>query len=439
MSLFSMITTNDCRRLQNAELPMSKHIPISYLKSPEYFVTRNGQLGTTLLIQGIDVDLKTDNHVNLLQQCWHDCVLLGGHEVAIYVHTHRHKIESELSGNFNCNFAKSLNQKYFEQFSLTNHFQNSIYITLVYRGIRSGAIGKGARFGKWLSSKSVKQSRELSLNYQQNSLQECVGHYFSQLNQFSPRQLSEIDGRPELLRFLGMLINHGKYRDYIYPHQNIATYIPSSRIYFGRAIEWDANSKQYAAMLSLKQYGNNSSSVMFDKLYQQDCELISTHIFLPEDKQSADSAIARQQRKLSHNNDPAVSQIEALESARDELISDNLIFGHHYHSICVFADDLTILDEQVYAISSNYTEVGCVVVRESIGQEPAFWSQIPGNFSYLPRRARVSSRNFVDFCPLHNYPKGEFNKNHLGGAVTMLTTQAKTPYYFNFHVSGNHE
>ncbi len=355
MSLFSLYHSDDCRKKQQFETPMSKHIPISYLHSPEYFVTRQGQLGTTLAIKGIDVDLKTDHHVNLLQQCWHDCVLLGGHEVAIYVHTHHHKIASGLAGDFTSDFAQSLNKAYFEQFNTYNHYQNSIYITLVYRGVRSGTIGKGARFGKWFSQKTVKQSRALSLAYQLSSLQECIGHYCSQLSQFSPRQLTEIDGRPELLRFFGMLINHGSYRDFVYPYQNIATFIPTSRIYFGRAIEWDTSPKRFAAMLSLKQYGNNSSSVMFDKLYQQDCELISTHIFLPEEKQSADSAIARQHRKLSHNNDPAVSQIEALESARDELISDNLIFGHHYHSICVFADELAKLDEQVYAISSNYT------------------------------------------------------------------------------------
>ena len=65
--------------------------------------------------------------------------------------------------------------------------------------------------------------------------------------------------------------------------------------------------------------------------------------------------------------------------------------------------------------------------------EPAFWAQFPGNFSYIPRRGMIASRNFASLASLHNFARGKAEGNHWGQAVTVLETTAAGPYHFNFH------
>src|SRR5690606_1923318 len=65
--------------------------------------------------------------------------------------------------------------------------------------------------------------------------------------------------------------------------------------------------------------------------------------------------------------------------------------------------------------------------------EAAFWAQLPGNFSYVARRALISNGNFAGFASLHNFPAGQAAGNHWGPAITKLETTSGTPYWFNFH------
>ena len=74
-----------------------------------------------------------------------------------------------------------------------------------------------------------------------------------------------------------------------------------------------------------------------------------------------------------------------------------------------------------------------MVVREDLGLEAAWWAQMPGNLGYRCRSAAITSANFADLAPLHGYPLGQATGNVWGEAVTLLKTDAGSPYYFNFH------
>jgi type IV secretion system protein VirB4 len=84
-----------------------------------------------------------------------------------------------------------------------------------------------------------------------------------------------------------------------------------------------------------------------------------------------------------------------------------------------------------------YSEASFGVIAESLGLEAAFWAQFPGNQAYIFRAVLITSQNYVDFCPMHNYRTGYVNQNHLGGAVSLLETPSKTPMFFNFHARGS--
>src|SRR5262249_14964224 len=75
------------------------------------------------------------------------------------------------------------------------------------------------------------------------------------------------------------------------------------------------------------------------------------------------------------------------------------------------------------------------VAREDLALEAAFWAQLPAVFSFRPRKAPVTSRNFSAFAGFHNYPTGRAQGNHWGDALAVLMTAARSPYYFSLHAS----
>ena len=82
---------------------------------------------------------------------------------------------------------------------------------------------------------------------------------------------------------------------------------------------------------------------------------------------------------------------------------------------------------------ATFVNLGIVCVREDLNLEPAFWANLPGNFSYIARRSLISNSNFSGFASFHAFPSGRQNGNHWGEAITKLETTSGTPYWFNFH------
>ena len=91
------------------------------------------------------------------------------------------------------------------------------------------------------------------------------------------------------------------------------------------------------------------------------------------------------------------------------------------------------MERCVQDVTTAVQNLGVTVIREDMNAEPAFWAQMPGNFSYIARAALISSRNFVGFASLHNFAVGKRQGNRWGPAISLLQTTSSTPYFFNFH------
>ena len=122
-----------------------------------------------------------------------------------------------------------------------------------------------------------------------------------------------------------------------------------------------------------------------------------------------------------------------MDEAIDELSSGRSTFGEHHLTVNAIGRTPAGLDRAVSDCVSCFVNLGIVTTREDINLEPAFWAQLPGNFSYIARRSLISNKNFAGFASLHNFPTGKRDNNHWGSAITRLETTSGTPYWFNFH------
>ncbi|HCE5413168.1 TPA: VirB4 family type IV secretion/conjugal transfer ATPase, partial [Legionella pneumophila] len=382
----------------------------------------------------------------------------------IYVTTHRQKISCPLIGEFKPGFAKDLDEHYQQRFKDKNLYKNTLYITIVLKGDDSSKTGSWLQ---WAKSLSMKGNSELSEHHREQNIQilnRVVEQLQANLNPFGATILGKQDealGFSELLQFLGLVVNAGQTisfkhpvysppiansipqsfrQEAKYPEGHLGQYLSSCQLLFGECIQFQGNTQKdcvFGAMLSLKKYPTNTASILLDSMLSLDCEFIATHTFAPIGRDSALNMISKKRSKLLSAEDKALSQTTALSDLEDGIASETLLLGAHHHTVMLLAPNKPLLDTAILEATKRYGASGIVVVKETLGQEPAFWSQLPCNQHFITRASLITSQNFVDFCPLHNTQTGFSNENFLGGAVTLLETPSKTPVYFNYHARGS--
>ena len=97
------------------------------------------------------------------------------------------------------------------------------------------------------------------------------------------------------------------------------------------------------------------------------------------------------------------------------------------------------LNDDIALARTMLADTGMTTAREDLALEAAFWAQLPGAFSFRPRKAPITSRNFCAKAAFHNFPCGRATGNHWGDALALLITSARSPYYFSLHASDPHD
>jgi len=452
------------KKLLKQEHAISKQCGITHLNSPSIFESSNSTIGMVIKLEGIPFDTENNETLNYQKDIWHRAISSLDENFCVYETIHRHRVNTEIKGDFGDIFSKELNEAYQDKFINRAMYVNDIYLTLVYKGVTSGKAAKGIGLLSKLTNRALKEARAITRRRQIKQLEDAVNQMCATLSKFKPRILGFNDeklGCSELIQFLSLFVNGGetvrckgigyapvllkglsnnKKNRNLYPEGNLSQYFTTKQILFGQYIQFQGaveSDCQFATMLSIKQYGNASASIMFDSLLHLDCEFIRTNTYAIEPSDIVLNTIEKQAARMASFDDPAKSEIEALDEAKNKVASRQLSMGYHHHTLMLISEDRKHLDKSITKAIRCYAESDFIAVKETLGQEPAFWAQIPTNMKYITRSGLVTSENFVDFAPLHNYRFGYRDGNFLGSAVSLLETPSKTPYFYNFHVAGS--
>lgn len=450
------------KQLSN-ETPCSKHIPMIAMVDQTIVELENGELLATIKLDGIAFQTEVNEYLNNFHMIWHQYLTQLDDRFCVYVTMQRKKISHQLCGKFTGKFLKELNKNYWQQFKNKGIYQNDIYLTIIYRGMSSGKVSKGVSIFHRISRSWLQQSRILLREKQSIALRKQCNKALSVLKNYNPRLLGSMDesvSHSELLDFCGLIVNGGrssklKFSNHFseihslnnaqekffsrYPYGNVSQYLAQHQLLFGDCICFRSSmgEDKFAAILSLKNYPNTSASILLSPLLQVDAEWLSTHSYSIESNDVVIKRIKQHATKLKNVNDHGHSQISYLDNLLEQLQSGDCLMGNHHHSLMVYGSSPDELDNNITCLTHCYLEAGIPVVRESLGLEVTFWAQIPGNMQYIARSSLITSENFSDFCPLHNCAIGYKDNNHLGSAVTLLSTSLNTPFFFNFHLPGS--
>lgn len=421
------------------EQRVGEHLPYDRFLDDRTIELRDGSLMQSIYLEGFAFETADTDEVNHRHTVRAAALrAIGSSRFVLYHHIIRRKVSVGLQASFDDPVCNLIQDKWQSRLSSRQLFVNDLFITVVRRNPK-GKIGVAERvadmFGKGLgdNAAAATQARD------HKELQAATEALMAALQAYGPRLLGGYDtqnGRcSEPLELLSAIYN-GEMRPVLRTHEDIGDYIPYRRASFGlEAMEQSSlgEGKDYAAILSLKDYPPHATPGMCDALLRLPYEMTLTESFGFVDRQIGLERINLALRRMRAADEEALSLRAGLMSAKDDLSTGALGLGEHHLSLVVRAKSLETLDPATAQCLAALADLGAVAVREDVNLEPAFWAQFPGNEHYIARKALISTGAYASFASLHGFPIGQPEGNHWGQAVTVFETSSATPYYFNFH------
>ncbi len=416
---------------------MGDHLPYLAQVDDHTIITRDGLAMQVIRLEGLPFETIEAAELDA-RKVARDMMLqaVASARFALVHHVVRRSVAPELDGEFADPFSAALDTAWRERLATRRLYVNDLYLTLVIRPLAGRARAAERLLGLFVGDSRERADTSTDLR-ELNQAREAL---LAALEPYGPQLLSTYDLptglASEPVEFLSTLLN-GTTSPTLLPQGELAQVIARRRLSFGAdAIEFgpvDGGDSEVAAILSIKDYPAETGPGMLDDLYRLPFEMVVTQSFAVVDRGPALERIDLALRRMRSADDAAVSLRSELTLAKDEVSAGRSLFGEHHLTVMLKAATLQELDATIGEVQATLSDAGFVAVREELGLEAAFWAQFPGNFSYIARRALVSSANFAGFASAHNFPVGQASGNYWGDAVALFETTSAGPYFFNFH------
>ncbi len=423
------------------ELPTPDFIPYACHFDAHTLLTRNGELMQVIKITGFSHETVDGKKVNL-RDTVRKAVLenVKGDDFALWFHTVRRKRSLDPEGHYDSPFCRELHAAWTRKNYWNDKYVNELYITILHEGLAID-VRDPKGFIQTLSPKEVERRHNEYLDMSFVRLQEVVDGMLQTLAQYGAKKLGLIEEKigiqSEILQFLAKIM-HLAESTMPLPINNLAEYLTTHKVAFGNnTLEVRGpTGKHFAAILSIKEY-HELTAIAIDKFLQLPQQFIVTQTLDFINSKKAMDSFQYQNYILTVSQDERFRQLSGLDDIINSDTGSSTDFGEQQLLIMLIEDDLKKLDIEVRRSIAELSELGIVTVREDVQIEQCFWSQLPGNFTYICRKRPINTARIAGFASLHNFPAGKQYNNLWGAAVTIFRTALGTPYFFNFHYYDN--
>lgn len=441
-----MSATPQLAAVANREVALAGYVPYSLHVTDQIIKTREGDYLQIWKIAGIAFEAADPADILARHDGFNQLVrgLPGGH-VALWSHRLRRRVSDHFATSYSNRFCQALAMRYYASFAGYRMMANELYLTLVYRPNRTRV---GRAFSR--AARRTRDNIQASQHDALKTMEDLAGQVESSLRPYDPVALgvytrSAVTGtRPRrfssALELLGYLVNAAWEPEPV-PDGLINEALPTSRLFVGaEKIEFRMPAAtRFAAMLDLKDYPEDTEPGLLNGLLYGEFEYIETQSFTILDKPSAKEALERQRNQLIAGEDVAVSQVEAMDRALNDLINGDFVLGEYHYSLAVLGDTLEDVSKGVAKARAQLADAGFQTALIDLVSDAAWFAQLPCNWRYRPREAKLTSRNFCGLSCLHNFATGKRDGNPWGEAITIAKTPSGQPLYLNFHVTPDKE
>lgn len=409
-------------------IPFTSHITAEIIK------TRDGDYLRVWRLAGVGFEAADPSEISARHESLNQILRsVSDGAIAFWTHKVRRHTSATLDAQFPNSFCAQLDEDYANSLNSHRMMINELYLTAIWRPrlSRMRRMANRARHSPVENLQSDESSAVTALNDIGRQLEAGLTRYgIDALSTYL--RGSVLYSRA--LEFFGFLLNAAWERAPV-PSGPIYDALGTARLFFGveRIEIRNPTSSRFAAILDLKDYPEWSEPGILNSLLYGDYEFIETQSFSGLEKTAAKSYLERQRNQLIASGDVAVSQIEALNGALDQLANGSFAFGEYHYCLVIFGRDLKAVSDNVAKARVVLQELGFQTAVVDLIPDAAWFSQLPGNWGMRPRIARISSRNFCGIVSFHNFYEGKREGNPWGNAVSVLATPSGQPFYFNFH------
>lgn len=419
-----------------AENPLARFVPFSSLTSPHDVMTRGGEYLRVWRLDGVPFECADEAQVAERHEAL--CSLLrnlAGGQWAVWMHRLHRVVADELEHPPGPGFAHDLSRAY--QSKLNGHamMSNEVYLTLVYRPNVSRVSRALQSTKRSRAAIAAAQAEALRVMAERSSLVERV------LRGFGPRLLGPRSYRgrtySEVAEFLGYLLN-GRWRAVPMTASALYRTLPTARLSFGgdKLELRQGNERRYAALVDIKEYADAVEPGVLNALLYEACEFIETQSFSILPRREAMRALELQRAQLIASDDVVATQVSEMDVALNELGDGQFCMGEYHYSLVVFGDDVADAGRRAaQAIGAVGEASSLQMAPVDLVADAAWFAQMPGNWQWRPRDAKLSSRAFAALASGHNFARGKRDGNPWGEALALLRKPSGQPFYLNLHAS----
>lgn len=427
------------------ERAVAPFVPYSSHVSPNTLVTKDGDFLRIWKLSGIsfetadaeDMLLRKDQLNTLFRS-------IGSNHVALWSHNLRRQTSDRLVSTFESNFCRDFDKKYFDSFAGYRMMANELYLTVVYRPMPS-------RMDKAMA-KTARRSHAEIMNDQRaaiRKLDEVAYQIESSMRRYGLEELTTYEEEDTFgtsityshaLTFLNFLIS-GEWQKVRVPTAPLNEYLGTAWVFVGtETIEIRSPTKtRYAQCVDFKDYTAHTEPGILNGLMYEDYEYVVTQSYSFMQKRQGKEFLEKQMKQLQNAEDGSATQIAQMKTAIDQLIQGEFTMGEYHYSLMIFGDSVEKVRRNTTSAMTIIQDRGFLAALVATATDSAFYAQLPCNWSYRPRIAGLTSKNFAGLSSFHNFTAGKRDGNPWGDAVTLFKTPSGQPLYFNFHYSKGDE
>jgi len=393
--------------------------------------TRANEIFQCIRIGGVNSYTTDDAYLDKVTALFARIIAQLGPEFSYYVHKVSKAITPDLQPVRGDTFAAAVDATWRQKLATSGLRDKTLTLTVIHRPPPKS-------FTEFLNGSDPERLKEQTRK-RLRRLKDAVGVFLSGLSDLKPRLLSATSG--ELVGFLGAL-NTGRELP-LYPANRfgfLATNVANTRVTFLEdhfELSEGVVGRRFGKCFTIGEYSEATTCTMFDML-NLPVDMIVTHSFTPINSNLMAGRIKRQKRQMQASRDAALSLLEALDIAHDDLEAKRQSFGEHHMVVTVFCDSFDELETLGAEIVNAAAAEGVKMIGERVAAKTHYLSQHPGNQPKRVRASAVTNRNFADFAALHRTQLGK-DKHQLpwGQEITVFPTPEQSAYRFSYHEQGS--
>ena len=411
----------------NQDVSLASFIPYSSHLTDSILITTDGALLQIYRIQGVSFETKDEEELNLLHHRLNTLYKgLSESGVSLWTHVIRRKVTHSIDGEFSQPFSAHFDSLYNAQFG-EDVMVNELYVTVVQRADKLNKLTRNLDAIKARLVERIEAFNQLGDLVKNN-----LDSYGVTLLGCKTNPKGIVLSEP--LTMLNYLLTH-EWVNVRKPDSEIKHAIGHSWIKVGSdTIELESISGvHYVQGLDIKEYSSYSYNGLLNGLLYSEFEFVLTQSFSFFTRKVAASFIKTQQRRGTSSGDGAITQIQELSQASNDIHAGHFSMGEYHFSLMMFGESIKTVRKHRSDAQKSLSDAELLCVPIKIATDAAFFAQLPANWEYRPRVVGLTSRNFASFAPCHNFLMGKKEGNPWGAAVTRFKTLSGHPFYFNFH------